>query len=1014
MPDMTQLLNEDNEELVKSLGEYHDYSEEVVNQALEFINDPNFYTDGLFLVLLNSIKQGMQIGNISGGIIDSISDTFKDYNNQINLLNNSLTLYQKDISNSIGLVYQSITSNEIYGKSYTALNSIKVQIDSYTTESNNYLSKIDNIISDNKITSEEKNELNIIWERIQLEYPTFLDQASKSSIDTTPYTNKYNSLNTFMTALLSDNNVTNIDKTILKSKYVDYYNSTISLLTSIYNKLKNDINSIINNATAAAYDSGKILVQKSNSKLLNQDIINILNTISNDNIITPSEKNILKSKLDVLTDYYNLTVGFANSYGINVSFLNSAYMDLQSVIDSSEIFLVMTESNNINKDSLIASINNYFNAEESIYDLILQENKNILDSFSDDVDSHTTQLIQTDKEISLTAQSVSMLNNKVEVNRAGISLQSDKIIQYVSGTTIDRDIAPAIDTINSAGTNLFILKNSSIGTINIDGTISDIIIDEDRVSEHMVVAPNIDFTASIRNNVGENTITISWYDSEKKFLRIDTITDNQLEFYLSVISPSKAAYAIVSTRRMSDVFLQFEIGSVPTSYRLSSIDLIDNVILAKEQLLIKQNELNDFNILKSNILTNYVNDLNEFVNIVSDSLITPLEKNNVSDIWNTIKAENIEIQSLTSAYGIDDSLLDTYYASLDILMNDILLDMHSNSNVNKLDSENALTRYYNARNNIMDLAVKFLEEDVIVAEEEMLSSLSTSMDAQAVKNELINRAERLARNIGAVKELYTDEDEYIATTMSLLQSLTIDNVITPVEKVFIKDFLDKIKNEFKWYIDQANLYNIGSSEFINAKNILIDYISTGLTIDTLLISSNVDPLTYNDKFNDYYIEKQELNQDIINAMEGEYITLRNKVNEAINFAKLKDEETLAYQEAVNDAKTDILDINNSIDELSNTLPYMIRLESSKGDKFTDNNVDTVLTGSLIRGNINLTDTLPIEDFKFIWTKLDKDGNIDVDWNLAHINSGRSINITHEDILSKAIFNVEILQKEGVI
>lgn len=1014
MPDMTQLIGDDNEELVRSLGQYHDYSEEVISQALEFINDPNFYTDGLFLVLLNSIKQGMQIGNISGGIIDKINNTLKDYNDQINDTNNSLILYQKDIANSIGLVYQSITSNEIYGKSYTALNSIKVQIESYTKESNTYLTKIDNIISDNKITPEEKNELNIIWERIQLEYPTFLDQASKSSIATTDYTNKYNSLKSFISTLLEDNKLSNIDKTILKAKFVDYYNATISLLTSIYNKLRNEINTIINDATSAAYDSGKVLVQKSNSKLLNQTIISALNTISNDNIITPAEKVILKNKLDSLTDYYNLVVGFANSYGINVSFLNSAYNDLQSLIDSSEIFLVMTESNNIIKDPLIASINNYFNAEESIYDLILQENKNVLDNFSDDVDSHTTQLIQTDREISLTAQSVQMLNNKVEVNRAGISLQADKIIQYVSGTTLERDIAPAIDTINSAGTNLFILKNSIIGTINIDGTISNIIIDEDRISEYMVVAPNIDFTTSIRNNVGENTITISWYDSEKKFLRIDTITDNQLEFYLSVISPSKAAYAIVSTRRMSDVFLQFEIGSVPTSYRLSSIDLIDNVILAKEQLLIKQNELNEFNILKASILSNYVNDLNEFVNIVSDSLVTPLEKNSVSDIWETIKVENIQIQALTSAYGIDDGTLDTYYTSLSSLMNIILSDMYSDNNVNKLDSENTLTRYYNARNNIMDLVVKYLEEDVKNAEKEMLSSLSTSMDAQAVKNELINRAERLARNIGAVKELYIDEDAYILETMSLLQSLTIDNILTPVEKVFIKDFLDKIKNESKWYIDQANLYKIGSSEIVNAKNSLIEYISSALTIDTLLISSNIDSSIYNNKFNTYYIEKQELTQDIINAMEGEYLTLRNKVSEAINFAKLKDEETLAYQEAVDDAKTDILDINNSIDELSNTLPYMIRLESSKGDKFTDNNVDTILKGSLIRGNINLTDTLPIENFKFIWTKLDKDGNVDNAWNLAHIDSGRSVSITHEDILSKAVFNVEILQKQEVI
>ena len=73
-------------------------------------------------------------------------------------------------------------------------------------------------------------------------------------------------------------------------------------------------------------------------------------------------------------------------------------------------------------------------------------------------------------------------------------------------------------------------------------------------------------------------------------------------------------------------------------------------------------------------------------------------------------------------------------------------------------------------------------------------------------------------------------------------------------------------------------------------------------------------------------------------------------------------------------------------------------------------MDTVLTCKVFRGNDEITDKIKPHNFK--WSKRDKDGKEDIQWGKSKEGLGNVINITHEDILNKATFSVEVFQEIG--
>lgn len=107
----------------------------------------------------------------------------------------------------------------------------------------------------------------------------------------------------------------------------------------------------------------------------------------------------------------------------------------------------------------------------------------------------------------------------------------------------------------------------------------------------------------------------------------------------------------------------------------------------------------------------------------------------------------------------------------------------------------------------------------------------------------------------------------------------------------------------------------------------------------------------------------------------------------------------------NELKKGITDISQTVKNIKKVdEPISIEITSSKGLLFKKNQVDTILTCQVKRGNTDITDS--ISEFK--WVKYDKYGVLDEEWSRGNINS---ITITSSDVNEKAIFRCDVTLKQ---
>lgn len=84
--------------------------------------------------------------------------------------------------------------------------------------------------------------------------------------------------------------------------------------------------------------------------------------------------------------------------------------------------------------------------------------------------------------------------------------------------------------------------------------------------------------------------------------------------------------------------------------------------------------------------------------------------------------------------------------------------------------------------------------------------------------------------------------------------------------------------------------------------------------------------------------------------------------------------------------------------------YSVYIGSSQGNTFRNGIIDTTLSASLFKGGIDITDKIPEHNFR--WTRISKNPEEDILWNQAR-HTGKTLEITSEDVLFKAVFDCEI-------
>lgn len=924
------------------------------------------------------------------------------------LLENSIKSYQAELVIMARQIYSGVKSTEISGKVFESLQSLGQQILVVADRNKHMIGIIDMIIEDGSLDPLEKMEINDMWLAIKAEYTGFTKQAESVEANYSNYTAKYKSLEEYLPPLLSDSKSgTQIVKVTFKQKFVDYLNARLSLLQNIMETLKAQIEQVTQKAVSAAGDTGDAFMKVSLATLDAMDMLKLLNMIVGDNELSAEDKQKLYPRYLAILDEGKTARDQASIYGISSIAIEATLQELRRVLE--EPFKNMKNPSRVDGIALISTFNDYYNQYITIYEEITEQTKVVLDNFAGDVLDYSSLIVQTDKRISVLLQSVEIQGAQVRTSRAYMELQANRFLITISGNSYDRNLEEILNTMNSGGRNLFSLETSTPGVLaDDDGKVipSD---KNGRVSDYIVIPTNTDFVSSVFNNKELNNVKSAYFDERKNYLITDSVSDSSEEIHMPTRSPHTARYVRVSAEHLDTAKFQFEIGSKWTFYKPSPRDTIRNVTIARQYRDQTKATMEAKESWKNEMNAQYLQGIGEIEAISEDGRLTVADKVILKRHINAIEDAHPYVLSECNTYNISKIIIESSLLTLQSFVGDLLTNMTEESTVSQFNLKGFFTDYYTERNEIAKKVADYATKSYTEAEKTLAAATKSANEAERLKNQLVQDAQAAARSVSTVRTLIVQEEAYRKTVMEDLNRIASDDLLTDMEKVLVRDYMSNVESESNWYITQANVYSISTARYTSALNQLKSYIEPMLTMDKLMEVTNINKGTFITSFTDYFQNKSSLLDDILLGALGVLSAAESAADEASNQALLKDEEYVKYINEINDAHEAIVKINKNIDELTNSISYVTRLESSNGTIFMPTIPETTLTARLFRGTVEVTDNLPKDYFE--WTKRNLDKTLDIEWNLSKVGVGNTIKVTHEELDTKAEITVNIFQDD---
>lgn len=1024
-------MSDQNAELLTSLGNYADkYPEETVKQALTILQDPNFMSEGLLRLLLMSIQNGADLTTLieqngdDGSINPATAGAIKNLETQLitskdktdrNLteLENSVKVATAEFEKSTTRIYSKLQENEFNGPMATIISSMQLAIADIRKRYADDLAYLQIALADSVFNYEEKIRISYIISTLEGEYPSLKTEIEKHEADTEQMTTSYDRLLASIGVLYLEKNVnTVVDGNLLLTNFTSYYDDLLSALEEMLMNATVKFNTLVSDAVEKANritDISGYIAEAATRKL---EIQFFFNQVLEDALFDRKEKTELdrfyyRPLLDKLLPK---DLDLAEYYEKDSNRLQTIATSLEDKVNNSNLLTNMDRDTPYPSDiGILGDFLAYYDAELDLYNAIKPIADSALTLAKTEVVSHSTAITQTNREIDLSAKEVKVTGEMLQTTQASINIMADAITSTVKRVTTTRDITTSNEIINGIGFNLYVALKSNAGFI--EPTTKSLLptVNGSRVSEKIAITGGVPYTASLWNNAINNTIWIYWMSVTGQVLQTDTKTSTDSEFHLTATAPNSAVFAQLVTYQTADSHLQFQLGEVATAYRLSSYDSVNNVLLAQSEVADKQRDLdtNTFNYNEYSLM-NYQADL-ELTEMMSDYRISLAEKTKLNDILNKLNLQYRYISNKFYSYQEGGSLaqLDRLILTLTEFTN-LVEDTVGDFVVTSPDNVKAdFTDFFNEVKRLMDILNDLLIKEIEASKERASASTKSALDAETLRNDVRRELENTAHTISTLKKFKDDENLYEETVMGALIPFLEDGVLSAIEKVTINDMIGRIKVEDEWYQETADKLSVGKAGFLNGKVRLLDLVNPMLTVNELYSPSKIDKEKLQSAFQKYYDEKGDLLDKIIAAYIAQYGVLQVQYSAAYSQYELKNEELLTYQEAVNSAKEQMSNLNDAISELQNATRYTVRLTSSMGEIFTNQNINTRLSVQFLKNDIDYTDSLRPSDI--IWSKVDAQGNPDEAWNEAHIDAGPYIDITEVDVKTKAVFTVKVYE-----
>lgn len=864
---------------------------------------------------------------------------------------------------------------------------------------------------DGMLTALEKKTIMREWDMIKAEYVGYKAQADIMEVSTADYVTRYTALENYITPILADmDKTTEIDRILFNNRFQNYYVARGNMLYTIFEQLKKESDDATKKAIQASLDSANAVVEATLAYIDAEKANQLLQDIAEDGKITPQEKRPLEREYNSILAEWEGYVEQAMTYELSTLAFEDAKDAVINLIESTGVFNNMMETTEVNGALLRQVFATYFTERSNLLATITGTTKGILDDFSKDLEYYNTAITSTSKEISLVAESVKMLGKEVEVNRAELSIQADRISSRVSRVEMERNINTTLDKLNSGGKNMYVYTTATDGKVSPTTGEVSAPTSGDKVSNYIGVEPNVDYIATVFKNIGLTTITIAWYNSSKVFISGVDVSDTEEQFSLRATAPTGAYFARVSHSRSGDVKFQFERGTVLTPYKVSVEDMVEDITVATQERDSRQEMVNYYEQRLNTYKSTGIQDLARVEAMVENYSLSVLEKEELKELFDAIMTAQPTVLAEASIYGVSTVALQGAVASLEDYLEPLFADMGSDSAVIQTTLVNLYKGFYDQRNRVYTNIVNSAKEALQASEDILDSATESAMKAQELANKLAQEADSASRNVAETRKNIELSNQYEARSMTTIERVIQDSILSPTEKVQIMAIVEDFNEELPGLLVQAGTYSLSTSDLQNAINMLSQYFSAFVTTEKRLEDSPISPQTFKTYFENYFNAKAVLLQNVLDGAKGKYDKAQDDSNLAYQEFLRRQEQMIIFQNAVKDSQADIDRLNENIEELKNAVPYRYELTSSKGTLFFDSNINTEISVKLFRGNEDITDKIKPENI--VWIKENSDGTLDEAWNRAHIGVGKTIQVTHEDVDGDALFSVELYEELG--
>lgn len=887
----------------------------------------------------------------------------------------------------------------------------------YFAETKLLKEKIDEYSKDSIINSTEKIDLQTIWEIIQNEYETYLNHAKTKGLSTDLYTNAYERLNNYIinTKLFDDlESNTAVNPSEFNDTFYLYLDMRSELVLPIFNEFNDKLyelaDSIIKTGTVAV-DS---IAYLNLAKIEIEDNKRRIREIIKDNIITGQDKNRLYDIYSAIKTEYRTIVKRAEAYELEYIYIDeytNAYDTLVSLLEGTyDLFSNLSGSTEINRELVIDTFDSYYEAKlillESIYEKATKELNDLKLNFKD----LSTEISQTNEEILLQARSLESLKNDLKIQQAQIRLTPQMIEQTVSSTLIRRQMLENELNSDSASRNMYSEASSSKGMLNIQtGEIDN--NKDSKVSSFITITPNIDHTATVFNNSEQSTLKVCYYDENKNLIRGFDYASSDKTYKLTTTPPEGSRYARVSISS-ENVLLQFERGKGTAYYVYNPIDSSNTLESAKQDYTNKKENLNYLTNLETRVTIRQKEFLEELNTMLEDLEINSNEAEQLSLEKVEIVTEYNDILDEAKSQNVVTTVMDLSYTSLINKIEEVAKAGTVLSNKEALIT--LFTKYYNSRNDVLNI-LKSNSEKAVIASENILNEITkTAEETERLANEIAKQAELASYDVDLLTYLITEADKNRILGEKQLGVILEDDRINAGDIVSMYPYLDEIEANKKTLNVQTRVYGIDTTEYdsaySNLQSIWEYYTTPEVTAQGIdLINKETGELdtSFKDALLSCYEQQFNIMQTVLDNAKRQQTNMVDKSVILQEERRRREIKLANIQNAIEDSKLAIIDIQDKIDKLEVSNIHTLYLTSTNGTTFKNRVIQTQLIAELYKDGENITETIPNENI--VWYKRDKNGELDTSWNTNHKGIGNKIDVSHKDVDERATFTVEIYE-----